>query len=73
MTSTPDVYMFAALSEYRVFGGAEAAALAFRLGLESYGERESSLLAAYVSSLTEANDLQGARAEISCSVEGLRM
>jgi len=65
---TPDVYTFAALTEYRVFGSTEAAARVFRLGLERYGDREPSLLAAYVNFLTEGNDLQGARAELSRSV-----
>jgi len=65
---TWEVYWFAALTEYHVFGSSEAAARVFRLGLERYGEREPSLLAAYVNFLIGTNDMQSARAELSRSV-----
>lgn len=65
---TWEVYVFAALTEYHVFGQFEAAVKVFRLGLERYGDREPSLLAAYVNFLTGANDLKSARAELSRGV-----
>lgn len=65
---TWEVYSFAAETEYHVFGSLEAAAAVYRLGLERYGERESSLLAAYVNFLIGVNDLKGARAELSRAV-----
>eukprot|EP00438_Fugacium_kawagutii_P029307 Skav208006 [mRNA] locus=scaffold1203:256032:268222:+ [translate_table: standard] len=43
----PGVYVFAAMTEYHVYGAVEAAAGVFRLGLERYGDREPSMLAAY--------------------------
>mmetsp|Transcript_36083 Transcript_36083/g.83097 ORF Transcript_36083/g.83097 Transcript_36083/m.83097 type:complete len:837 (+) Transcript_36083:38-2548(+) len=63
-----EVYVFAAMSEYHVYGSIEAAAAAFRLGLERYGDREPALLAAYVNFLMGCNDLRSARAELSQGV-----
>lgn len=65
---TWEVYLFAALTEYHVFGSLEAASKTFQLGLERYGEREPSLLAAYVNFLAGANDLRAARAELARGV-----
>eukprot|EP00933_Yihiella_yeosuensis_P050692 TRINITY_DN48484_c0_g1_i1.p1 TRINITY_DN48484_c0_g1~~TRINITY_DN48484_c0_g1_i1.p1 ORF type:complete len:846 (+),score=196.37 TRINITY_DN48484_c0_g1_i1:101-2638(+) len=65
---TWEVYAFAALTEYHVYGSAEAAARVFRLGMERYGDREPSLLAAYVNFLIGSNDLRSARAELSKGV-----
>eukprot|EP00931_Biecheleriopsis_adriatica_P105082 TRINITY_DN79677_c0_g1_i1.p1 TRINITY_DN79677_c0_g1~~TRINITY_DN79677_c0_g1_i1.p1 ORF type:complete len:850 (-),score=186.97 TRINITY_DN79677_c0_g1_i1:79-2604(-) len=65
---TWEVYAFAALTEYYVYGSKDAAAGVFRLGLERYGEREPSLLACYVNFLIGSNDLRSARAELSQGV-----
>jgi len=65
---TWEVYAFAALTEYHVFGSTEAAVRVFRLGLERYREHEPSLLAAYVNFLVGANDLRGVRTELSRGV-----
>mmetsp|Transcript_154807 Transcript_154807/g.269121 ORF Transcript_154807/g.269121 Transcript_154807/m.269121 type:complete len:874 (-) Transcript_154807:120-2741(-) len=65
---TWEVYAFAALTEYHVFGSTDAAARVFRLGIERYGEHEPSLVASYINFLTGVNDLQGARAELSRGV-----
>ena len=63
-----EVYVFAAMTEYHVYGALEAAAGVFRLGLERYGDREPALLAAYVNFLVGCNDLRSARAELSQGV-----
>lgn len=65
---TWEVYLFAALTEYHVFGSLDAATKTFQVGLERYGEREPALLAAYVNFLVGANDLRGARKELSSGV-----
>jgi len=65
---TWEVYTFAAQTEYHIFGSSDAACKVFRLGLERYGEREPSLLAAYVNFLISTNDLRSARAELSRGV-----
>ncbi|CAK9078814.1 mRNA 3'-end-processing protein rna14 [Durusdinium trenchii] len=65
---TWEVYVFAAMTEYHVYGAVEAAAGVFRLGLERYGDREPSLLAAYVNFLIGCNDLRSARAELTQGV-----
>ena len=62
------VYVFAAMTEYHVYGALDAAAGVFRLGLERYGDREPALLAAYVNFLVGCNDLRSARAELSQGV-----
>jgi hypothetical protein len=67
---TWEVYVFAALSEYHVFGSLDAAAKVFQLGVDRFGDREPSLLAAYTNFLTGANDLKSARAELSKGVLG---
>eukprot|EP00928_Gymnodinium_smaydae_P070352 TRINITY_DN541_c0_g1_i1.p1 TRINITY_DN541_c0_g1~~TRINITY_DN541_c0_g1_i1.p1 ORF type:complete len:915 (-),score=230.52 TRINITY_DN541_c0_g1_i1:389-3133(-) len=67
---TWEAYAFAAMVEYHVYGNTEAAAKVFRLGLERYGEREPSLLVAYVNFLTGVNDLKSVRAELSKGVLG---
>eukprot|EP00913_Durusdinium_trenchii_P025136 g23595.t1 len=56
------------MTEYHVYGAVEAAAGVFRLGLERYGDREPSLLAAYVNFLIGCNDLRSARAELTQGV-----
>lgn len=63
-----EVYAFAALTEYHVYGSVDAADRTFRLGLERFGAQEPSLLAAFVNFLVGANDLQGARALLSKGV-----
>lgn len=63
-----EVYVFAAMTEYHVYGSIEAAAAVFRLGLDRYGDREPALLAAYVNFLLGCNDLRSARAELSQGV-----
>lgn len=68
---TWEVYVFAALTEYHVFSEFGEAAKVFRLGLERYGDREPSLLAAYVNFLVGANDLKSARGELSRGVLAL--
>ncbi|CAL1161440.1 unnamed protein product [Cladocopium goreaui] len=65
---TWEVYVFAAMTEYHVYGAMEAAAGVFRLGLERYGDREPSMLAAYVNFLIGCNDLRSARAELTQGV-----
>ncbi|CAJ1341867.1 unnamed protein product, partial [Effrenium voratum] len=65
---TWEVYVFAAMTEYHVYGAVEAAAGVFRLGMERYGDREPALLAAYVNFLIGCNDLRSARAELSQGV-----
>jgi tetratricopeptide (TPR) repeat protein len=65
---TWELYAFVADVEYHVYGSAEAASRIFRLGMERYGEREPSLLAAYINFLTSVNDLKSARAELSRGV-----
>lgn len=65
---TWEVYVFAALTEFHVYGSSEAAAGVFRLGLERYGEHEPSLLAAYLNWLIGANDMNSTRAELSRGV-----
>lgn len=67
---TWEVYVFAALSEYHVFGSVDAAAKVFQLGVDSFGDKEPSLLVAYTNFLTGANDLKSARAEVSKGVLG---
>lgn len=68
---TWEVYVFAALTEYHVFGEFNLAVKVFRYGLEKYGDREPSLLAAYVNFLDGANDLNSARSELSRSIFSL--
>jgi len=63
-----EVYVFAAMTEYHVYGAVEAAAGVYRLGLERYGDREPSMLAAYVNFLIGCNDLRSARAELTQGV-----
>eukprot|EP00747_Dinoflagellata_sp_TGD_P100090 gnl/TRDRNA2_/TRDRNA2_167938_c0_seq1.p1 gnl/TRDRNA2_/TRDRNA2_167938_c0~~gnl/TRDRNA2_/TRDRNA2_167938_c0_seq1.p1 ORF type:complete len:627 (+),score=138.90 gnl/TRDRNA2_/TRDRNA2_167938_c0_seq1:196-2076(+) len=65
---TWEVYTFVALTEWHVFGSADAAAKTFRLGLERFGEREPSLLASYLNFLIGSNDLKTARSEFSRGV-----
>jgi len=65
---TWEVYAFAALTEYHVYGSKEAAAGVFRLGMERYGDLEPSLVACYVNFLIGCNDLRSARAELSKGV-----
>lgn len=63
-----EVYAFAAMTEYHVYGSKEAAIGIFRLGMERYGDREPAMLAAYVNFLVACNDLKSARAELSGGV-----
>mmetsp|Transcript_51883 Transcript_51883/g.93427 ORF Transcript_51883/g.93427 Transcript_51883/m.93427 type:complete len:846 (+) Transcript_51883:38-2575(+) len=65
---TWEVYAFAALTEYHVYGSQEAAARVFQLGMARYGDREPSLLASYVNFLIGCNDLRSARVELSKGV-----
>jgi len=65
---TWEAYQFVAETEYHVFGNTEAACKVFRLGLERYGDREPSLLVAYINFLISINDLRSARAELSQGV-----
>lgn len=62
---TWEAYDFAAKTEYHAYGSVDAACKVYRLGLERFGEREPSLLVAYVNFLVSSNDLRNARAELS--------